>query len=81
MTMSHQPRMLQECCVQELERLLAAHADKTDAWAVEARAMLDVPLSVMESMTNFTDDPDRVYAWRWAIDDLIEQELESLKTK
>ena len=43
--------------------------------------MLDVPLSVMESMSNFTDDPDRVYAWRWAIDDLIEQELESLKTK
>ena len=68
-------------CAKVLERLLAAHADKTDAWSVEARAMLDVPLSVMESMSNFTDDPDRVYAWRWAIDDLIEQELESLKTK
>ena len=58
-----------------LERLLAAHADKTDAWSVAARAALDVPLAVMESMTNFTDDPSAIRAWRDRLADLIKLEL------
>ena len=62
-----------------LERLLAAHADKTDAWSVAARAALDVPLAVMESMTNFTDDPVAIRAWRDHMADLIEQELQKRK--
>ena len=57
-----------------LERLLAAHADKTDAWSVAARAALDVPLAVMESMTNFTDDPAAIRAWRDRMADLIEKQ-------
>ena len=64
-----------------LERLLAAHADKTDAWSVAARAALDVPLTVMESMTNFTDDPAAIRAWRDRMADLIEQEQASNLTK
>ena len=60
-----------------LERLLDAHADKTDAWSVAARAALDVPPAVMESMTNFTDDPATIRAWRDRMADLIEQELAS----
>ena len=55
-----------------LERLYRAHADKSDAWAREARRMLDIPLSVMESLRNFTDDPVAIYAWRDRMADLIE---------
>ena len=62
-------------CAMTLARLLEKHADKTDAWSVRARELLDVPLSVMETMSNFTDDPRRVYAWRDGMADLIEQEL------
>ena len=58
----------------------AAHADKTDAWSAAARAALDVPLAVMESMTNFTDDPVAIRAWRDRMADLIEQELASTPT-
>lgn len=60
-----------------LERLYKAHADKTDAWAHEARRMLDVPLSVMESLRNFTDDPAAVYAWRDRMADLIEADMKA----
>jgi hypothetical protein len=63
-----------------LERLLDAHVDKTDAWSAAARAALDVPLAVMESMTNFTDDPAAIRAWRDHMADLIEQELASTPT-
>lgn len=55
-----------------LERLYLARADKSDAWAREAKRLLDVPLSVMESLTNYTDDPAAVYAWRDRMADLIE---------
>lgn len=54
-----------------LERRYQAHADKDDAWAREAKRLLDVPLSVMESMSNFTDDPAAIYAWRDRMADLI----------
>ena len=56
----------------KLESLYKAHADKTEAWAREARALLDIPLSVMESLRNFTDDPAAIYAWRNRMADLIE---------
>ena len=59
-------------CAKILERLLAAHKDKDDSWAVSAREAIHVPLSVMESMANFTDDPAPIRAWREKIDDLIE---------
>ncbi len=59
-----------------LERRLAAHADKADAWSVAARAALDVPLEVMESMTNFTDDPVAIRAWRDRMADLILQDMQ-----
>ena len=55
-----------------LDALYRARADKSDAWAREARALLDIPLSVMESLRNFTDDPVAVYAWRDRMADLIE---------
>ena len=55
-----------------LERRYLAHADKGDAWAREAKGLLDVPLSVMESMTNYTDDPEAILAWRNRMADLID---------
>ncbi|MCQ2391922.1 MAG: DUF4091 domain-containing protein [Kiritimatiellae bacterium] len=58
-----------------LERLYARHVDKADAWAKEAKQLLDVPLSVMESLSNFTDSPAAIYAWRDRMADLIEVEL------
>ena len=64
-----------------LERRLARHADSDDAWAREARALLAVPLSVMESMTNFTDRADAVYAWRDRMADLIEREDARLRVQ
>lgn len=57
---------------QILTRRYEAHADKADAWAREARRLLDVPASVMESITNYTDDPTTVYAWRNRMADLID---------
>jgi hypothetical protein len=42
--------------------------------------VLDVPQAVMESMTNFTDDPVAIRAWRDRMADLIEQELASTPT-
>lgn len=43
-----------------------------DGWSRRARELLAVPVSVMDTMTNYTDDPSAVYAWRDAIADLIE---------
>ena len=57
-----------------LERLAAGRGSADDAWAREAKALLAVPLSVMESMTNFTDSAEAVYAWRDRMADLIEEE-------
>ena len=64
-------------CAKVLERLLRAHGDKTDAWSVAAKEALEVPLSVMETMTNFTDNPAAIYEWRDRIADLIEAERKS----
>ena len=58
--------------VRLLEAKLAQRG-KDDAWARRARELLAVPTSVMESMTNYTDDPAAVYAWRDAMADLLER--------
>lgn len=42
------------------------------AWISRARAALAVPREVMDSMTNYTDDPTALYLWRDEIADLIE---------
>ena len=62
-------------CAKMLSRLLDAHKDKTDEWYAAAKEMVEVPLSIMESMTNFTDDPAAVISWRDRMDELIEAEL------
>ena len=55
----------------ELERRLAS--EPSAPWAAEARRLLSVPDSVVTSMTQFTDDPAAVYAWRDAMADLLER--------
>ncbi len=57
---------------QLLERKLAARADKNDSWSRRARELLAVPRTVMDSMTNYTDDPAAVYDWRDGMADLLE---------
>jgi hypothetical protein len=45
----------------------------TDEWIRRARAALAVPREVMDTMTNYTDDPAVLYRWRDAMADLIEE--------
>lgn len=55
-----------------LEKKLAARpSDGT--WSAAARAALAVPVTVMDSMTNFTYRPAEVYRWRDTIADLLER--------
>lgn len=54
-----------------LERMLSVRGGD-DAWAKAAREALAVPVSVMETMENYTSDPDAVLAWRNRIADLLE---------
>ena len=54
-----------------LEKKLAANPDAP--WAAEAKALLDVPKNVMNTMNDFNDDPAALYAWRNAMADLIDQ--------
>ena len=42
------------------------------SWAQRAREALAVPREVMDSMTNYTDDPAVLYRWRDEMADLIE---------
>jgi hypothetical protein len=58
--------------VRELEKRLAAHGDKGDAWAVAAKEALAVPDEVARSVKNFSTDSDVIYRWRDNIADLIE---------
>ena len=58
----------------ELERRLAAHPH--GAWAAKAKALLAVPVCVMDTMTNFTGDPREVLAWRDDMADLIDADGE-----
>lgn len=56
----------------ELERLLKARPGADAAWTASARALLAVPTEVMDTMSNFTDDPSVLLRWRDAMADLIE---------
>ena len=58
-----------------LRERLAARKDKGDAWSLKAKELLDVPRDVMDTMTNYTDDPAAVYRWRDAMADLIEESM------
>lgn len=42
-------------------------------WIRRARAALAVPCSVMDTMTNYTDDPAALYRWRDGMADLVEE--------
>jgi hypothetical protein len=44
---------------------------RQQAWLAKARAAVDVPSSVVKSMTEYTRDPATLYAWRCRIGDLI----------
>ncbi len=57
----------------ELERRLKACPDPNCAWAKEARRLLAVPKDVMDTMSNYTDAPEKLLAWRNAMADLIER--------
>ncbi|MBR2838319.1 MAG: DUF4091 domain-containing protein [Kiritimatiellae bacterium] len=60
-----------------LERRLAdveggrLKVESPSEWKRRARELLAVPRSVVDSLTNYTDDPDALYAWRGAIADLL----------
>lgn len=45
-------------------------------WVSRANAALAVPREVMDTMSNFTDDPAALYRWRDEMADLIEEALE-----
>ena len=53
-----------------LERRLAAEPNAP--WAAKARELLAVPDSLVQSVTNYCDDPAAIYAWRDAMADLLE---------
>ena len=56
-----------------LEKKLNARTDKNDNWSRRAKELLSVPREVMDSMKNFTDDPETIYRWRDAMADAIEE--------
>ena len=56
---------------QAVERRLKAAPSAP--WSARARELLAVPKDVMVSMTEYTYDPAKLYAWRNAIADLIEE--------
>ena len=43
------------------------------SWAQRAGEALAVPREVMDSMTNYTDDPAVLYRWRDEMANLIEE--------
>jgi len=46
------------------------------SWAQRAREALAVPRSVMDTMTNYTDDSSALYRWRDEMADLIEEAVQ-----
>ena len=55
-----------------LERKLKERKEKDDAWSQKAKELLAVPRGVVDTITNYTDDPAVLYRWRDAMADLIE---------
>lgn len=54
-----------------LEKKLSA--EPKASWAAEARMLLNVPCELMETMSNYSDDPKALYRWRNRMSDLIEE--------
>ena len=54
-----------------LEKKLSA--EPKASWAAEARMLLNVPCELMETMSNYSDDPKSLYRWRNRMADLIEE--------
>ncbi len=60
---------------ENLNRLTAQplNSSRCEAWLRRAKEALAVPREVMDTMTNFTDDPAVLYRWRDEMADLIEK--------
>ncbi len=54
-----------------LERRLAANPSAD--WAETARKLVKVPRKLFDTMTNFSDDPNVLYAWRNAMADILDR--------
>ena len=64
--------MILERRLKEVERGACRTANWM-AWCEKAKQLLSVPRNVVDSMTNYTDDPAVLYLWRDAMADLIEE--------
>ena len=49
------------------------NSSRREAWLRRAKSALAVPRELMDSMTNYTDDPAVLYRWRDGMADLIEE--------
>ena len=54
-----------------LEKKLSAEPNAL--WAAQARKLLDIPCELMETMSNYNDNPKVLYKWRNRMADLIEE--------
>lgn len=57
-----------------LEKRLSENPGKTPGWTEKAKALVAVPRRVVESVWNFSNDPQAIYGWRNAMADMIESE-------
>ena len=57
-----------------LEAKLASRGDKNDVWSEKAKKLLSVPSEVVDTLSNFSDDPAVLYRWRDEMADLIESD-------
>jgi len=48
-------------------KLKKSHAD----WYRRAEELLSVPRPIVDTLVNYTDDANSLYAWRYAIADLL----------
>lgn len=59
--------------VKLLEQLIAERQPESDSpWLISAKAALEVPESLMQSMRDYSRDPQELLQWRNSIADLIE---------
>ena len=57
-----------------LEKRLSENPGKSPGWAEKAKKLIAVPITVVESVWNFSNDPTVIYGWRDAMADMIESE-------
>ena len=57
------------------ERLRRRHSE--DEWTRAAKRLLAVPETVVKSLTDYSDDPRTVYAWRDEMADMLENERQT----